>query len=385
MVKILHHSSYIGYAGTERTAQLMCKYLSVDANCEVYLVYNELGYNPRLEHIARIAPNVKLVPFIEIAQKNAQPPYYPEDSNYADILAEIEPDVAHYHRSGYPSWPCHRTIHPAHTKIFETNIFGYADTQGHIDEHIYISHFIRNTAIRAGNSWGPVLYNPIEVPYIDIDYKDPWITGCFGDPDGPIDIVRRDDYKEHCKKKLGIDPNKIVLGRIGRPDNFSSISLDAFKVIQKQFGDSVVYYVVNPCDSWKKHAKKLRLKNVIWANPIYDDVTLSMTYAAFDIYAHARSDGECDPCNIGEAMMHCLPVVSHEGHTYQGQVEKLKDVGFVVPAKDNIAYAECLKELILNQTLRKEMGGVSQQKAFSTFEASLVIEILKEIYTNVLQ
>src|SRR5688572_2475103 len=167
-IRIVHHSKTVGYSGTDRTAQLMCKYLAQDPRFEVFLVYREDGENSRLSIMKDVLGQDRVLPYKWIpGKKGRQAPYLPEQDNLYEVLLKIDPDIVHMHKSGYGEWPGFKYMAPR-AKWIETNIFGFADKESRWDKHVYISDYIRQTALKCGNPDGPVLYNPVEMPlYIE--------------------------------------------------------------------------------------------------------------------------------------------------------------------------------------------------------------------------
>lgn len=361
-IKIVHHSKYIGFSGTDRTAQLFCKYLVNSSKYEPFLLYRDVDHSSeRLNIVREWLGDDHVIPYKWIPGKKGQrPPYLPEEDNFYDVVNEINPDILHIHRSGYEEFPGFRYLAPK-AKMVETNIFGYVDPTRNIDTHIYISDFVRNTAIKGGGRDGPVLYNPILLPL------------CL-DP-----VAAR--YK--LINKFALPHNAVLLGRVGRADNFDPIALKAFKLLEAQF-PNVYYIVVNPCNAWRDTVNSLDLRNVRFHDPIYDDLELSEFYSALRVYLHARSDGEACPCNIQEAMMHGLPVISHYAPQYNGQAEILHEAGFVVPMNDHEAYSRVLEELLLYPELHEEFSIRAKNRAESCFEASMIVQKLETIYDKVL-
>jgi glycosyltransferase involved in cell wall biosynthesis len=383
-IRVVHHTKTVGYSGTDRTAQLFCKYLAQSERFEPYIVYRLNDENNQRLDIARewLGEDHVIGYEWEPGEQGRQAPYIPERNNLGVILSEINPDIVHIHRSGYIEWPGFRALAP-NAKWIETNIFGYADhsAERQIDINVYISDYIRNKALKDGNPDGPVIYNPIEQPVRDVL---------------PVN-------QELCHKALRAEfgiPNAvngqrpILLGRVGRADNFDPISLKAFAEVEKIFPHAF-YIVINPCDGWRETASELGIQNIRFGEPIVDDSKLSDFYLGLDIYAHARHDGECCPCNIQEAMMHRLPVVSHESAIYNGQSEIVGDAGFVVPFGDHIAYRDVLLDLVNNTELldedtnrlvqiREWFGLQARRRAMRYFESSCMTGQLAQVYDWVL-
>lgn len=374
-IRVVHHSKTVGFSGTDRTAQLFCKYLAKSDKYEPFIVYREGDpANNRLEIVKNWLGADHVIPYQWTpGRKGQQPPYLPESDNLHDVLKQIDPQIVHVHRSGYAEWPAFRYMAPK-AKWIETNIFGYKDNspERQIDINLYISQYIRNTAMRAGGVDGPILYNPIELPVL------------------PMTPESKAIAREHLLSTFKLPPNAVILGRVGRADNFDPISLRAFKEVEEAHPEAF-YIVVNPCQGWHDTVRQLSIKNVRFSGPIVQDDELSKFYLGLDIYAHARHDGECCPCNIQEAMMHGLPVVSHESMIFNGQSEILAESGFVVPVGHHEAYRDVLMQLVENPEfatedeqgrvrLRTHFGREARRRAMRHFEASTVTSQLERIY-----
>jgi glycosyltransferase involved in cell wall biosynthesis len=377
-IKVVHHSKSVGYSGTDRTAQLFCKYLAQSDKYEPFIVYREHDANERLETVKAWLGDDHVLPYHWVpGKKGRQSPFMPEEDNLHDVLVGIDPDIVHLHRSGYAEWPGFRYM-ASRAKWVETNIFGYHDntSESQIDLHVYISEFIRDRARGAGGPDGPILFNPIEQPVFDMTSEN----------------------RAQCRQELlsahKLPQDAILLGRVGRADNFDPISLRAFAELEKAF-PNVYYIVVNGCSRWPETVRELGIQNVRFVGPIVEDDLLSRFYMGLDIYAHARHDGECCPCNIQEAMMHGLPVVSHESAIYNGQSEIIGTGGFVVPIGDYENYRDILAQLVLNPEmqdadgsgfvrLRDYFGREARRRAMRHFEASCVTNTLENLYDYVL-
>lgn len=383
-IRVVHHSKYLGYSGTDRTAQLFCKYLAKSDRFEPFIVYRNMPDTyQRLDIVKEWLGADHVISYEwEPGEQGKGAPYIPEKCDLQQVLADIDPDIVHLHRTGYAEHPGFRYMAPR-AKWVETNIFGEADhTPEHqIDLHIYISDYIRNRAMGNGSPNGPVLYNPIDQPVRDVLPEQQ--AAC----------------KEILRQRYGI-PHAVegqvpmLLGRVGRADNFDPIALKAFAEVEKQFPEAF-YIVINPCERWRTTASELGIQNIRFGDPIVDDDLLSDFYLGLDIYAHARHDGECCPCNIQEAMMHRLPVVSHESAIYNGQSEIIGNAGFVVPLGNYEAYRDVLTELIRNPEmatedeqgrvrLREHFGLEARRRAMRYFEADCMTLQLMRMYDWVL-
>jgi glycosyltransferase involved in cell wall biosynthesis len=373
-IRVVHHSKSVGYSGTDRTCQLFAKHLAQSDKYEPFIVYRKGdSANTRLDIVKKWLGEDHVIPYEWVPGKSGRlSPYNPEHDNYFDTIVGIDPQIVHYHASGYNEFPIFKWLSPK-AKIVTTNIFGYADETRQADLVIYISEYNKGLALEKGGPDGPVLYNPIEQPYLDMTPEN------------------KEMCRENLLLKYKIPHNAVLLGRVGRPDNFDPISLKAFKEIESEFPEAW-YLVVNPCQAWRDMADRLGISNIRFIDPIIDDFELSKFYMGIDIYAHARHDGEICPTNIQEAMMHGLPIVSHESGIYNGQSEIIGNAGFVVPLGDHVNYAKILASLIENKEvdtdngkarLRTYFGREARRRAMRYFEASTTTSILEKIYGTI--
>jgi glycosyltransferase involved in cell wall biosynthesis len=361
-IRVCHSAKTVDLAGTSRVAATMVRHLNQDPRFEAYLIYQENADNNRLEECKKLIGEEFLIPYKWEHQSGARPPYYPKSTNLKEVIASIDPSIVHVHRSGYPEAFAHREFAP-NAKIVETNIFGGVDHSGNIDLHIYISNFIAVRAKMLGGRPGPILMNPTEPPI----------------------CIDKEFARRYIRETFNLPPQALLLGRVGRADNFCDISLKAFKIIIDAHPD-VYYLVVNPCENWRKVANRLKLNRVIFLPPIINDEQLSMFYAGIDILAHARSDGECQSMTLNEAMYHGVPIVTHVADTYQGHVDQINDsrAGLVAGHRNDKEYADHLLTLINNEELRLSMGENGRQWAAKNVDVKVITKKLIDIYDEIL-
>ncbi len=349
-IKVVHHSKGIGYAGTDRVAQLMCAYLDL-RKFDSYILYRKNADHSRIEYVKNLLGTNRVIQYEHQHGENVSP-YWPRFDNFVEALHLIQPDIIHFHKSGYTEWPCLGFLKKEFplVKFVETNIFANNDNFPW-DLRLFIS---RHIADRAGYPNGEVLYNPVEKGIIT---------------------------------NINTQGDKIILGRIGRPDNFCDISLRAIKILIDRGITDFIYKVINPCNRWLEVAKDLGVESYCeFLAPIYKDEELSNFYHSIDILAHARSDGECNSVTISEAQMHGVPIVTHMSPCYNGQKEQIENAncGFCVTWKDAVSYANELQKLILNQDLRSKLGMNGYWWAMENVEASIIVKKLEGYYFNLM-
>lgn len=354
-IKIVHHTKYLGYSGTDKTAQLMVKYLNKLDDFEAYLIYQDNGDKSRLEWAKQNIGEKFLIEYYCKNAVNPPSPYWPAETNFKDKLAELHPDIYHFHRSGYQEWLGEPSVIPPDCKTVETCIFGYNDLANPINCRLFVSKFVKD---KAGIT-GEVLPNPIEIPIV---------TESRG-------LLRTKFRMAH-----NLPLNAVICLRVGRPDNFTDISLQAFKTIEKIYPNTY-YFILGYDENWIREANHLRIQNIRYLEPIYGDQELTELYQAADIFVHARYDGESAyGCAISEAMANELPVVSHRSQAYNGHLEILDEMWI---ARNIDSYERHLNDLVAYDNLRNQVGKDNKRRIVAKCEVNTIIARLAEIYKNV--
>jgi glycosyltransferase involved in cell wall biosynthesis len=342
-IKIVFYSHTIDYAGTWRSHERII--LNLDKNKFIpYIVYNTNANNNRLEYVKNILGDEFVIPFSATTEKtNSSLGYKPLSTNFDDIIKKISPDIIHFARSGYYEWPFDKRVCPIQ---IETNIFGFKDNSPYLDCSISICKTIDK--LRGGSD--SVIYNPIPKPI---------------------------GLKENLRNLLNIDENTLVLGRIGRPSNFTPISIEASKIL-KDTGLKFKYIIVGPCNETKNKIEQLHLEDYfILYEPTNDDDFIDKFYNTIDIFAHYRFDGECHSTAIAQAMTYGKPVISHFAG-YNGQLETIGDSGFVV--NNSMEYFLSILKLTKDKNLYKNLSELSIKNS----EKYLIQNIIPKIETTYL-
>ncbi len=275
------------------------------------------------------------------------------------LLHKLSPQILHVHHSGVSEAPINRPDAVGKIPIiFTINGFGFQDTTEHdkrVTRILFPSNFIQEKVAL----WGQgdprcgVLYCPIEKPH----------------------------SRENLRAELGIAPDTVVMGRVGRnaDDIHDPISLKAYKQIESE---KTLFLALAPPPNMVRDAEALGIKNFRALPPTVDEVWLSKFYNTMDVLAHARTDGETFGCVIAEAMIHGRPVVTHLTDLRNAQAELIQDKisGFVVEQHDWINYAGKLKILIDNKEKRLQMGQAALKRAMENFEAELITKKLEKMY-----
>lgn len=371
-IRVIHHTNDLGLGGTEKTMQLFCKYLDKSI-FEVHAMAPRFPVSPlkmRVNSLKAFLGNERAKERKKRYQlTNCRAPemrellgeerlHLYESSQLPGIISQIAPDILHVHHSGEIGAPLDNLNAIANIPlIFTTNIFGIQGRrpeQDRISKILFVSNWLKNIEASWSNDDQrcDVLYNPVEKPVTD----------------------------RSLRKELGIDDDTFVLGRVGRnaDDIHDPISLKAYREIEN---DKTLFLVLSPPPCMVREAQELGIRNIRFLPPSTDDRYLSSFYNTIDVLAHARLDGETFGCVIAEAMIHGKPVITHHSHIRNSQSE-LVDVncGFVVAQNDSSAYASCIKTLMSNDEIRRQMGEAARLKALSQFEAGVVTKKLEQYY-----
>ena len=341
--KIAFYSHSIDYAGTWRSHERILLNLNQDI-FQPYVLYNQSIENNRLDFIIEKLGCEFVIPFLASTEKTGPDMGYTFiNTNFEEKLLEINPDIIHFARSGYYEWPFTKRLSPIQ---IETNIFGFKDNSSYLDCSISICETIDK--LRGGSD--SVIYNPIPKPI---------------------------GLKENLRNLLNIDENTLVLGRIGRPSNFTPISIEASKML-KDTGLKFKYIIVGPCNETKNKIKQLHLEDYfILYEPTNDDDFIDKFYNTIDIFAHYRFDGECHSTAIAQAMTYGKPVISHFAG-YNGQLETIGDSGFVV--NNSMEYFLSILKLTKDKNLYKNLSELSIKNS----EKYLIQNIIPKIETTYL-
>ena len=186
---------------------------------------------------------------------------------------------------------------------------------------------------------------------------------------------------ENLKKELNISENTFVLGRIGRPDNFTPISIECAKIMKESKID-FKYIIIGACDLIKNKIKELNLENFfILLDTTNDDNLIHKFYNTIDVFAHYRSDGETFGVSIAQSMTYGKPVVSHVAGS-NGQSEIIGDSGFVV--KNSMEYFLSVLKLIKDKNLYKNLSDLSIKNS-EQFQIQNIIPKIESTYLSLLK
>lgn len=349
-IKIAFYSHAIDFAGTWRSHERIAEILQHDDVYDVYILYSDVDDHNRLETAKKVLHNCKFIEFHRTSTKRGpESGYTPTESNIAEIVRENKIDVFHFARSGYYEWPFTSRMCPIQ---IETNIFGYIDNSDYVDGSIVISKFLKIEESKNKK----VIPNPIPAPKLHA--------------------------KEDLRQQLGIGKDELVFGRIGRPDNFTPIALEAYREFIKTSQVKSKYVIIGACQKTKDYVVENGMSNnVLILDCTNDDEYIERFHKTIDIFAHYRSDGETFGTAIAQAMIHSIPVITH----YAGQNSQLETIGnggFCVNSA--IDYYRCMHYLSNRDNL-KVLADNAKKFAIENYEQNFVVRAIKNFYNEIIE
>jgi glycosyltransferase involved in cell wall biosynthesis len=231
----------------------------------------------------------------------------PDGDGTRSAVAEAgawNPDVVHLNRPGeadeHSAGVLRALIHPR-MRVFETNVFAYADRSADrvtIDLHLHLSRWClwkwtQSIKGLAPNSPG------IVVPY-SVD------CGAFSAvAPGERSSIRRD---------FGIPQDAIVFGRVGQPSisKWSPIPIRAFEAVARELPNAwmAVCGLPDQLRSMVSHLPAEARSRVVELPITNSDAELRRYYGLMDVFVHASEKGESFGMVLCEAMLSGLPVIT---------------------------------------------------------------------------
>ncbi|KMQ70428.1 hypothetical protein ACM44_12380 [Chryseobacterium koreense CCUG 49689] len=175
----------------------------------------------------------------------------------------------------------------------------------------------------------------------------------------------------------------IAAGRISFQKNFEDL-VQVFDLLKSDFPDWEVHiygddYLGRRAEI-QSQINELGLERNIFFKGVTED--LKETFLDYSIYA-MTSNHETFPMVLLEALAVGLPIVSYDCPTGPNRIVIDKSDGFIVPYKNSAIFAEQLKQLMTDESRRKEMGAQAKINA-RRFEISKVMTQWKDLFRNLL-
>lgn len=282
------------------------------------------------------------------------------DAQMAAWIREQNIDVALFYRMGQYEPRDIRVLKQAGVPILiERNCFGMFDHSN--DRHAINKHVVCSRVSvdiykqRSGQG-----YDPNKVTYI------------YCPVDVPVFGQAKIDYTSHN------------FGRYSRKDTgkWHTVNITSLPLIREVVHDAK-FYVIGLPDEYRELARKLGVLDMIVESEPTDDANLVNFINQISVFAHSSGCGESFGNTLAEAMAAGLPIVTHPGWD-SAQTELVTDGfnGLVADVNDPRDYAAKVIKLLLDPSLKKQMGknGRERAQAEGWFNVKSVVKQFEDIY-----
>lgn len=275
-------------------------------------------------------------------------------TDFFEVFEATKTDIVFTWKGGRSEYPFMHLGAP----VVEWNVFGMVDRSQNLVKSLAISPLCRELYLKNGGdpAKSEVMYVPVLPPATT----------------------------DNLRQQLSIDDNAIVCGMHQRPEDaiFSPISLDAVQAVSKKLKNKIYFLILGGSELYQKHAKSIGLSNFhqLKYEPGIDRVSRFLN--TLNIYTHARADGETLGRVLQEAMMHKLPIISHEAQ-WNAHIETIGVGGVVV--SDPSKYAPTLTEWILDPSKAKKIGSFGYDLAIQRYSFPAIVSRFEEILFEVVR
>lgn len=347
-IKLVIATNILDIGGAERTVQTVALYL------------DKTKFDVTVLCLLRGGPRVKLLEErgAKVLVGDGTMEKIKELISYPDV------DILHFHRSGQRENDLHEAVveYLRPKKLMETNIFAFSDPilGSKFDLQIYKSIMMLSERVWKGEKQRSevclkqrVIYNPVTTEYFDQFSLSP-------------------ERRQIMRSELGVGPDDILLGRIGRNDTvkWGDLILTALPAIFKNNSKVKVLFRTAPTSrlGWLKK-KNFFDSRVIILPESSSEKEIAETYQILDVYVHTSRRGEAFGNSLNEAMVWSLPIiVENTPHWDNGQLEQVdnSETGWIVCSVGGLIAA--INDLAASFDRRVAFGKAGRQKVFKCFD-----------------
>lgn len=281
-------------------------------------------------------------------------------------------DVVHVFRSG----TAERTVPAARRAagvpvLVETNVFCSVDVSSderEFDCHLLLSKGCARRYRREAGLTGPEFHDRHRVLFLPV-----WIER----------LRELAPERAQAKAELGLDPDRPVVGRIGRASdrNWRDLIVDMVPLLLEEVPEAQVMIVGITPGRRRRLARKGLGGRVTLLEPTLDERRLAAMFSACDVFVTAAELGESYSVAISEAMALGLPVVTCSTPWHNnGQLERVDNgvTGFV--ANHPKPFAEAVALLLGDPVLRAEFASRSRANADRLLDVHPLTRQLEDLY-----
>ena len=195
---------------------------------------------------------------------------------------------------------------------------------------------------------------------------------------------RARSYREETRADLGLEPDDIALGMVGRL--VAEKGIPELIEVAAMLGPEVRVFVVGPHDPDKEDAlseELLEMGRRAGVRFLGMRRDIEALYGAFDIFV-LPSHREGFPRAAMEAAASGLPVIATDIRGCRQVVEDGVN-GLLVPLRDPARLAEAITRVASDPDLRRKMGETSARRAKVHFDEARVVDIVISTYRRLAQ
>jgi glycosyltransferase involved in cell wall biosynthesis len=193
--------------------------------------------------------------------------------------------------------------------------------------------------------------------------------------------------RREAKERLGLDPERPVVGRIGRADDFKwrNLLIDAIPPLLRRAPETQVLLVGATPSKRRRLKRRGVLESCLLRDPVVNEGDLATFYAACDVFMTASELGESQGLGIAEALAMELPVVTcSTPWVDNAQVEYVQHgrTGFL--ASHPRSFAEAVATLLADEALRRRLGGAGRKLVEDSLDPARLTLRLESLYHSLL-
>jgi glycosyltransferase involved in cell wall biosynthesis len=206
----------------------------------------------------------------------------------------------------------------------------------------------------------------------------------------PVDVERLvalAPSREEAKRRLGLDPARPVVGRLGRADDLKwrRLLVSMLPRLLEAAPETQVLYVGTTPAKLRDLDRLGLLDQVRIPPPVLDAEQLATYYRACDVLVGAASIGESGGVAMAEAMALGIPVVTcSTPWVDNGQIELVEHGVDGLVANHPAPFADAVAELLRDDPLRERLGAAAARKIAERYALAPLTRQLEELYRALL-
>jgi glycosyltransferase involved in cell wall biosynthesis len=259
--------------------------------------------------------------------------------------------------------------------LVEWSMFGQADRspqERQFSCHLFNSKFcLMRYRERVGDR-SPEFHRRHRVLYLGLD----------------LDRLRQCAPEKHAaREELGLDPNRPVIGRIGRDADLKwrNLLVDMVPTLVSIAPETQILFVGATPAKRDRLARRGMLDRCTLAPPVLDDRRLATYYAACDLTVNAAEIGESQGLAIAESMSLGRPVVTcSTPWADNAQVEFVEHRRTGLVANHPRAFGEAVAELVGDHDQRAALGAAAREQADALLDVNVLTRRLESLYDGLL-